>query len=178
MSKEFQALDLNQTWYIIHFSLGKKVITCKWVYKIKQKSVVPLSDIRLYLWFEGTLRKLGLTTLRLSFRSIVKFSTIKCLLVITAKKSWTVFQLDVNNAFLHGDLSEKVYMKIPPGLIISSPSDSSGPLVCHLKKSLYGLKQALLQWFAKLSQALLSRGYSSSLNDYSLLPNILSHQLL
>ncbi|XP_070056703.1 uncharacterized protein [Nicotiana tomentosiformis] len=66
-----------------------------------------------------------------------------------------------------GDLHEEVYMKIPPGLNVTS-SSSPIPLVCKLKKSLYGLRQASRQWFSKLSEALLSRCYISSLNDYSL----------
>ncbi|XP_019262539.1 PREDICTED: uncharacterized protein LOC109240364 [Nicotiana attenuata] len=60
-------------------------------------------------------------------------------------------------------------MRIPPGLQISSSSSSTAsPLVCKLRKSLYGLKQASRQWFSKLSDALLSRGYIASKNDYSL----------
>ncbi|XP_019225022.1 PREDICTED: uncharacterized protein LOC109206638 [Nicotiana attenuata] len=59
-------------------------------------------------------------------------------------------------------------MKIPPGLTVSPSSSTSPPLVCKLLKSLYGLRQASRQWYAKLSQALCSRGYSHSLNDYSL----------
>ncbi|WMV20234.1 hypothetical protein MTR67_013619 [Solanum verrucosum] len=74
----------------------------------------------------------------------------------------------INNAFLHGDLSEEVFMKIPSGLTVSAPSTSSASLICRLNKSFDGLKQASRQWFAKLSHALISRGYLSSLNDYSL----------
>lgn len=59
-------------------------------------------------------------------------------------------------------------MKIPLGLTVS-PSSSDLPLVYKLKKSLYGLKHTSRQWFAKLSHALISRVYSLSLNNYSLL---------
>nr|XP_016483773.1 PREDICTED: uncharacterized protein LOC107804403 [Nicotiana tabacum] len=102
-----------------------------------------------------------------TFSLVIKLTTIKCLLTLAIKKGGTVYQLDVNNAFLHGDLHKEVYMKIPPGLDVFSDS-SSAPLVCKLKKSLYGLRQTSRQWFSKLSEALLSRGYISSLNDYSL----------
>ncbi|XP_070015971.1 uncharacterized protein [Nicotiana sylvestris] len=86
------------------------------------------------------------------------------------KQKWSLFQLNVNNAFLHGDLDEEVYMKLPQGFSVTSTSSASVPhLVCKLNKSFYDLRQASRQWYAKLSQALCSRGYSHSLNDYSLL---------
>lgn len=74
-------------------------------------------------------------------------STVKCLIAAVVKKKWSLFQLDVNNVFLHGDLDEEVYMKLPLGLFVSlSYSSVSALLVCRLRKSLYGLRQASRQW--------------------------------
>lgn len=80
--------------------------------------------------------------------------------------------MDVNNAFLHGDLNETVFMKLPPGYkVLSSILPTSSPYVqyvCKLKKSLYGLKQAPHCWYTKLSTALKQYGFRQSYSDSSL----------
>ena len=90
-------------------------------------------------------------------------TTIRSLIALVAHRKWPMFQLDINNAFLHGDLFEEVYMKIPEGLQTSSPNN-----VRKLQKSLYGLKQSLRQWFAKLTMQLHHQGFVQLKSDYSL----------
>lgn len=50
---------------------------------------------------------------------------------------WSLFQMDVKNAFLHGDLEEEVYVDLPPG----HPLQNKDGIVCRLKNAIYGLKQ-------------------------------------
>ncbi|GKC78433.1 retrovirus-related pol polyprotein from transposon RE1 [Tanacetum coccineum] len=86
--------------------------------------------------------------------------TVKSLLALAAVKGWLTCQMDVSNVFLHGDLYEEVYMKVPLGYTGQGKSVSA--------EKFLGLKQALRQWFAKLSSALLDFGFTQSKTDYSL----------
>ncbi|CAM8880521.1 unnamed protein product [Rhodiola kirilowii] len=92
-------------------------------------------------------------------------TTVKCLMAIAAARKWPFYQLDVDNAFFHGSLDEDMYMKTPPGFYISAKEQG---LVCKLKRSIYGLKQASCQWFSRFSDAIIEFGFVQSLEDYSL----------
>ena len=85
-----------------------------------------------------------------TFAPVVKMDSIRLALAIAEAKGWEVHQMDVKNAFLHGDLSEEIYMEHPQGFM----HDSS--LVRRLKKSLYGLKQVPRAWYARMDSYLLS----------------------
>lgn len=80
-----------------------------------------------------------------TFSPMIILTNLRTLISAAVKQGWKLYQLDVNNALLHGNLHEEVYLNAPQDLQVDAPR-----LVCRLKKSLYGLKQASRQWYDKL----------------------------
>ncbi|GKB35601.1 ribonuclease H-like domain-containing protein [Tanacetum coccineum] len=99
-----------------------------------------------------------------TFSPVVKPATIRTVLSIFVSPSWPIHQLDVKNAFLHGYLSETVYMHQPPGFVDLKRPD----YVCHLRRSLYGLKQASHAWFQRFAGYATRVGFQQSKTDSSL----------
>lgn len=162
MNAEIKALQDNQTWELTTLPAGKTPIGCKWVYKIKLKADGSVERYKARLVAKGYTQQLGVDYIE-TFSPVARITTIRTFLAATSSKAWYIHQLDINNAFLHGDLTEEVYMLLPPGFQSDTPNQ-----VCRLLRSLYGLKQASRQWNAKLSSALSSMGFRQSKADPSL----------
>ncbi|WJZ93217.1 hypothetical protein VitviT2T_012173 [Vitis vinifera] len=162
MQSELVALEANHTWSLTSLPPGKKPIGCCWVYKIKRHSDGTIERFKASLVAKGYTQLEGIDY-HDTFSPTAKMITVRCLLALAAAQNWSLQQLDVNNAFLHGDLHEEIYMSPPPSL-----RQQGENLVCRLHKSLYGLKQASRQWFAKFSTAIQAAGFVQSKVDYLL----------
>ena len=85
-----------------------------------------------------------------TFSHVIKPSTVKVVLSVAVSRHWDVRQIDVNNAFLNGILTEEVFMKQPEGFV--DPAQPSA--VCKLNRSLYGIRQAPRAWYDRLKSTL------------------------
>lgn len=163
MDEEYNALIKNNTWHLVPAPIGKNIIDCKWVFKIKRKSDGTIDRYKARLVAKGFKQRYGIDY-EDTFSPVVKISTIRLVLSLAVSKGWSIRQLDVKNAFLHGILEEEVYMKQPPGYV----DKSSSYYVCKLDKALYGLKQAPRAWYYRLYDKLCQLGFSASKADTSL----------
>lgn len=162
MRVELDALEQNRTWTITPLPPGKKAIGCRYVFKVKLNSDGTIDRYKARLMAKGFTQQEGFDYQE-TFSPVAKLTTVKTFFSLAATQNWCLSQLDVHNAFLHGDLEEEIYMHLPPGFQIEGEN-----MVCKLNKSLYGLKQASRQWNFKFTSTLTAISFQQSKSDYSL----------
>jgi histone deacetylase 1/2 len=142
--EEYEALLANQTWDLVLRPSGCNVVTGKWIWTIKRRADGTLERYKACWVFRGFTQRPSVDYDK-TFSPVVKPATVRIVLSLALSRSWSVHQLDVENAFLHGTLTETVYCSQPPGFVDSSRPD----FICRLNKSLYGLKQAPQAWYSR-----------------------------
>jgi hypothetical protein len=163
MQDEYDALLGNGTWTLVPHPPGVNVITGKWLWKNKLRPDGSLERRKARWVVRGNTQQAGVD-FHQTFSPVVKPATIRSVLHLAASRQWPVHQLDVKNAFLHGDLTERVYCRQPAGFVDPEHPDH----VCLLAKSLYGLRQAPRAWFDRLHTYLLHLGFRATGSDASL----------
>lgn len=113
MKEELLALQKNKTWELVHLPEGEKVVGCKWVFTVKHTPEGKIDMYKARLVAKGYSETYGIDYDE-TFAPVSKMGTMRTLISCAANFGWPLHQLDVKNAFLHGDLKEEVYMKIPP----------------------------------------------------------------
>jgi hypothetical protein len=172
MLEELRALEKNKTWDRVKLPPGKKAVTCMWIFTVKQSPEGKVERYKARLVARGYSQTYGIDYDE-TFTPVAKMGTVRTLISCNANFGWPLHQLDVKNAFLHGDLQEEVYMEIPPGL---SKPETVGK-VCRLKKSLYGLKQSPCAWFDRFRCALCSMGFKQCNGDHTMFYRHLGHRI-
>ncbi|CAN1749024.1 Retrovirus-related Pol polyprotein from transposon TNT 1-94 [Linum perenne] len=168
MKSEYDALMRNGTWLLVPCPTNANIVGCKWIYRIKRHSNGTFQRYKARLVAQGYSQEAGVDYTD-TFSPVVKPTTIRLVLSIALSKGWSLRQLDINNAFLNGDLTEEVYMRQPKGFEHPHKPDH----VCRLRKAIYGLKQAPRAWFTKLKTFLLTQGFRGCRSDTSLFVQIL-----
>ena len=164
MKQELDTLHKTGTWDLVNLPSGKSAIGCKWVYKIMTWSDGTVDCYKARLVARGFTQEYGIDHEE-TFDQVARLSSVRTLIAISASRKWLLFQMDVKNAFLNGDLSEEVYMKLPPSY---SHPPGFPHRVCRLRRALYGLKQDPRAWFAKFSSTISQHGFSGNSFDITL----------
>ena len=164
MKEELDALHKTGTWDLVDLPSRKSTIGCKWVYKIKTRLDGIIDRYKARLVARGFTQEYGIDYEE-TFTLVARLSSVRTLIVVSAARKWPLFQMDVKNAFLNGELSEEVYMKLPPGY---SHPPGFPHRVFRLQRAFYGLKQAPRAWFAKFGSTISQQGFSSSSFDTTL----------
>jgi len=162
MREEMHALQKNKTWELVPLPRGKRVVGCKWVFTVKQNPKGEVDRYKARLVAKSYSQTYGIDYDE-TFAPVAKMGTVRTLISCAVNFGWPLHQMDVKNAFLHGDLQEEVYMESPPGF---ANSQTVGK-VCKLKKSLYGLKQSPRAWFDRFRRAVCGMGYTQCNGDHT-----------
>ncbi|AAD21687.1 Strong similarity to gi/3600044 T12H20.12 protease homolog from Arabidopsis thaliana BAC gb/AF080119 and is a member of the reverse transcriptase family PF/00078 [Arabidopsis thaliana] len=161
--EEINRVHMLHTWSLVPPTDDMNILSSKWVFKTKLHPDGSIDKLKARLVAKGFDQEEGVDYLE-TFSPVVRTATIRLVLDVSTSKGWPIKQLDVSNAFLHGELQEPVFMYQPSGFI-----DPQKPThVCRLTKAIYGLKQAPRAWFDTFSNFLLDYGFVCSKSDPSL----------
>lgn len=159
--EEKESLMHNKTWELVDekYAKGKQIISSRWVFKIKDDG-----RYKARLVARGCQQKKNSLDFKETYSSVVQASSLRTMLAIGAMKDLQFLTFDVKSAFLHGDLQEEIFLKLPEGF--NHPGK-----VCLLHKALYGLRQSPFLWFKKLTDFLKQEGLIQLKSDKCVFKN-------
>ena len=164
MNEEIRALEENETWELVELPQDRTEIKGKWVYSTKLNNLGEVDRYKARYVAKGCSQIPGVD-FEETFSPTTRLSTIRCLLQASIQMEMKLHQMDVKSAFLHAPIDQDVYLQVPEGYHVP---DDGKRWTCHLKKSIYGLKQSGRNWNQLLDAFLKEQGFQQSELDLCL----------
>ena len=158
MDEELDAHRKNSTWRIVDKTDDMNVIGCRWVYKVKRDAEGQVSRYKARLVAKGYNQQYGID-FHDTFAPVLKYKTLRIMIVLALHYDMCMEQLDVKTAFLNASVKENIYIEVPEGMSVKSGC------VLKLLKALYGIKQAPREWHEEIDRYLHQLGYTSCIKD-------------
>ena len=163
MDQEIEAIERNETWELTNLPSGGKTVGVKWIFKTKLNEHGEVDKYKARLVAKGYSQQYGVDYAEV-FAPVARLDTIRIVLSLAAQKSWSIYQLDVKSVFLHGEITEEVFVDQPPGYEQKGEESK----VYRLKKALYGLKQAPRAWYSLIESYFVKVGFSKCPYEHTL----------
>ncbi|EPZ36003.1 Reverse transcriptase, RNA-dependent DNA polymerase domain-containing protein [Rozella allomycis CSF55] len=160
VQNELSSIHENQTWSIQEAPPNRKIVKCRWVFRIKRHSDGSVARYKARLVAKGYSQVPG-QDFSETYAPVAKYKSLRTMLSIAASRDYEIEQMDVVTAFLIPSLKEEVYMEIPSGVA----HDNKSGMVCKLNKALYGLRQSPRVWYEELHTFLISIGLTPTIAD-------------
>ena len=159
MERELGLMKEMGVWELMEPPPGRKLIGNRWVFEFKPVDPKGGSRFKARLVAQGFSQVPGID-FHHTYAPVARQSSIKILIALAGKYNWELDCFDAKRAFLHGRLSEEIYMKQPRGF--EQYGKEGVLLACKMYKSLYGLKQAAFDWYELLCSVLEAIGFNRS----------------
>lgn len=163
MDNEIAAIEKNSTWELTDLPAEARTIEVKWIFKTKLNEKGEVEKYKARLVEKGYSQRKGVDYTEV-FAPVARWDTIRMVIALAAQKGWNIYQLDVKSAFLHGELSEAVFVEQPQGYVRNGEETK----VYRLKKALYGLKQAPRAWYSRIEAYFINEGFERCPYEHTL----------
>ncbi|RZB86036.1 Retrovirus-related Pol polyprotein from transposon TNT 1-94 [Glycine soja] len=160
MKEEINSMEHNGIWDLVELPKGCKRFVCKWVFKTKHDSHGNLEGYKARLVAKGFTQKDDIDY-KETFSLVSQKDSFRIIMALVTHYDLKLHKMDVKTVFLNGDLEENVYMDQPMGFLIEGKEH----MVCKLKKSIYGFKQASQLWYLKFNDTIVSFGFKENIVD-------------
>jgi len=158
MEVEIKSMRGNDVWDLVELPEGVKPVGCNWIFKTKRDSMGNIERYKTHLVAKGFTQRKDIDY-KETFSLVSSKNSFRTIMTLVAHFDLELHHMDVKTTFLSGDIDETIYMVQPKNFVSGNPKS----MVCKLKKSIYGLKQASSQWHHKFHQVITSYGFEANM---------------